>query len=67
MEFVVHVLMQFFQMSEEKAVQVMLSVHMKGRGVCGQYTKEIAETKAKQVMDLAQENEYPLQCQIEIV
>ena len=67
MDFVVHVLIRFFQMTEEKAIQVMLSVHTQGRGVCGQYTKEIAETKAKQVMDLAEVNEYPLQCRIETV
>lgn len=67
MDFVVHVLTRFFQMTEEKAVQVMLNVHHKGHGVCGHYTKEIAETKAKQVIEYAQEHEYPLQCKIDRV
>lgn len=67
MDFVVHVLIKFFQMSEQKAIEVMLNVHQKGQGVCGEYTKEIAETKAKQVVDYAMEHEFPLQCKIERV
>lgn len=64
MDFVVHVLMNFFHMNEQSAMQVMLNVHHKGQGVCGIYTKEIAETKADQVIQFAQDNEYPLQCKI---
>ena len=67
MDFVVHVLMRFFAMDEAKATQVMLSVHQKGKGICGQYTKEIAESKANQVVQYAREHEYPLQCKIEEV
>ena len=65
MEFVIHVLENFFSMSHDEATQVMLHVHQKGVGICGVYTYEIAETKVNQTMDLAQKNEHPLQCTIE--
>ena len=65
MEFVVHVLEQFFAKSHEEATRVMLHVHQKGVGICGVYTYEIAETKVSQTMDLAQQHQHPLQCTIE--
>lgn len=65
MEFVVHVLEQFFAKSHEEATRVMLHVHQKGVGICGVYTYEIAETKVNQTMDLAQQHQHPLQCTIE--
>jgi ATP-dependent Clp protease adaptor protein ClpS len=65
MEFVVHVLERFFQKSHEQARQIMLHVHNRGVGVCGVYTYEVAETKVTQVMDLARQNQHPLQCTIE--
>ena len=65
MDFVVTVLMQFFTMNEEKAVQVMLDVHNKGQGECGVYTKDIAETKMRQANNYAREHKHPLLCQIE--
>ena len=65
MEFVVHVLQSYFRKSEEEATQIMLHVHQRGVGVCGVYTYEVAETKASQVMDLAQKNQHPLQLQLE--
>jgi ATP-dependent Clp protease adaptor protein ClpS len=65
MEFVVHVLERFFQKSRDQATQIMLHVHRRGVGVCGVYTYEVAETKVTQVMDLAQQNQHPLQCTIE--
>lgn len=65
MEFVIHVLEQFFAKNHEEATRVMLHVHQKGVGVCGVYTYEIAETKVNQTMDLAQQNQHPLQCTIE--
>ncbi|MET0814837.1 MAG: ATP-dependent Clp protease adapter ClpS, partial [Pseudoxanthomonas sp.] len=49
MDFVVLVLQQFFAMDIEKATQVMLHVHTRGRGVCGVYTREVAESKVSQV------------------
>ncbi len=65
MEFVVHVLERFFQKSREEATRIMLHVHRRGVGVCGIYTYEVAETKVTQVMDLARQNQHPLQCTIE--
>src|ERR1700689_2753830 len=65
MEFVVHVLEGFFQKNREEAARIMLHVHRRGVGVCGVYTYEVAETKVTQVMDLARQNQHPLQCTIE--
>jgi ATP-dependent Clp protease adaptor protein ClpS len=63
MEFVVHVLERFFQKTRDEATRIMLHVHR--RGVGGVYTYEVAETKVTQVMDLARQNQHPLQCTIE--
>jgi ATP-dependent Clp protease adaptor protein ClpS len=65
MEFVVEVLEIFFRMNREQATHVMLTVHTQGKGVCGIYTRDIAETKAAQVNQYARENEHPLLCEIE--
>jgi len=65
MEFVVEVLETFFRMNREQATHVMLTVHTKGKGVCGIFTRDIAETKAAQVNQYARENEHPLLCEIE--
>ena len=65
MEFVVHVLEHFFNKSREDATRIMLHVHTRGVGICGVYTYEVAETKVTQVMDLARQNQHPLQCTIE--
>ena len=65
MEFVVHVLVNFFGRSEEQATQIMLHVHQKGVGVCGVYTLEVAEAKVTQTIDFARQNNHPLQCEIE--
>jgi ATP-dependent Clp protease adaptor protein ClpS len=65
MEFVVMVLEQCFNRAHEDAVKIMLHVHQKGVGVCGVYSYEVAETKVAQVMDLARENQHPLQCTLE--
>jgi ATP-dependent Clp protease adaptor protein ClpS len=59
MEFVVQVLETFFAMNREKATQIMLHVHTRGRGVCGVFTKEIAETKVSQVNDFARSHQHP--------
>jgi ATP-dependent Clp protease adaptor protein ClpS len=66
MEFVVAVLRQFFGMNAETATRVMLKVHTEGKGVCGVYPKEIAETKAIQVNEHARAAEHPLLCDIEV-
>ena len=65
MEFVVEVLETFFRMNREQATHVMLTVHTQGKGVCGIYTRDIAETKAAQVNQYARENQHPLLCEIE--
>ncbi|PLW82824.1 ATP-dependent Clp protease adapter ClpS [Kineobactrum sediminis] len=65
MEFVVEVLEVFFQMNREQATHVMLTVHTKGKAVCGVYTRDIAETRAAQVNQYARDNQHPLLCEIE--
>lgn len=65
MEFVVEVLEMIFGMDRPKATRVMLEVHTKGKGVCGVYTYEIAETKVAQVSALAQQHQHPLLCTLE--
>jgi ATP-dependent Clp protease adaptor protein ClpS len=65
MEFVVQVLESFFRMDREKATQVMLHVHTRGVGVCGVFTRDIAETKVAQVNDYSRSNQHPLLCTME--
>jgi len=65
MEFVVIVLQKFFQMDRDRATLVMLKVHREGRGACGQYPKEVAETKVEQVNGFSRMHQHPLQCTME--
>ena len=65
MEFVVMVLESIFNMSEDLAVQVMLNVHVRGVGVAGIYTFEVAEMKVNKTIAMARENEFPLLCTME--
>jgi ATP-dependent Clp protease adaptor protein ClpS len=65
MEFVTEVLKKFFRKSEEEAVQIMLQIHEKGRGVAGIYHHEIAETKVVQVHEYARAKGFPLKCSLE--
>lgn len=65
MEFVVEILRIFFNLDEESATRVMLNVHTKGQGVCGVFSKDIAETKVVMVNEFARENEHPLLCTME--
>ncbi len=65
MEFVVEVLEDFFYMNRQQATQVMLTVHTQGKGVCGVFTRDIAETKAEQVNQYARESGHPLLAEIE--
>ena len=62
MEFVVFVIQQFFGRDLETATQIMLKIHLDGRGVCGVYTKDVAATKVDQVLDAAAKAGPPLQC-----
>lgn len=65
MEFVVLVLEKFFAMNREKATQIMLHVHTRGKGICGIYTREIAETKVAQVNEYSRSHQHPLLCAME--
>lgn len=65
MDFVVYILEQFFSKNRQDATLIMLEVHTRGRGVCGLFTHEIAETKAAQVNAYAREHQHPLLCTIE--
>ncbi|MCK5720408.1 MAG: ATP-dependent Clp protease adapter ClpS [Thiomargarita sp.] len=65
MDFVVHILKIFFRMNEEMATQVMLQVHFQGKGICGTFTREIAETKVAQVNNYSREKQHPLLCKME--
>ena len=65
MEFVIEVLQQFFNIDVEKATQIMLLVHTQGKAVRGIYTKDIAETRARQVIDYARQHGHPLLADVE--
>lgn len=67
MEFVVEVLQLFFSMGREAATRIMLTVHTQGRAPCGTFTKDVAETKAAQVIRYARDNQHPLMCEVERV
>jgi len=67
MEFVVEVLQTFFGLDRERSTQVMLAVHTQGKGTCGIFPRDIAETKSAQVNQYAQENQHPLISEIEAV
>jgi ATP-dependent Clp protease adaptor protein ClpS len=62
MEFVVLVLQEFFSKDRESATQIMLKIHLDGKGVCGVYSKDVAATKVDQVLDAARKSGHPLQC-----
>ena len=65
MDFVVHVLQSVFNLPEDQAIQIMLNVHVKGIGVAGVYTYEVAEMKVAKTTAMAREHEFPLLCTIE--
>lgn len=65
MEFVVQILTGFFSKTQEQATQIMLTVHTKGKGICGEYSFQIAETKVEQVNNYSRENQHPLLCEME--
>lgn len=66
MDFVVSILQSIFHKEKEDAVKITMDVHIHGIGVCGVYTRDIAETKVQQVLTYAQENQHPLQCAMEV-
>lgn len=65
MEFVVQILQEFFRMDRETATRIMLQVHTQGKGVCGIYTRDVAETKVMQVNDYSRTHQHPLLCTME--
>ena len=66
MEYVVNLIKIVFRKNESEAVNIMLMVHKKGSGVCGIFTKEIAETKVETVLKMAQSDQHPLKCIMEL-
>ena len=62
MEFVIWILKSIFRKSESEATHLMLTIHHKGAGIAGLFTRDIAETKVAQVGDLAKEHGMPLLC-----
>ncbi|TAG34289.1 MAG: ATP-dependent Clp protease adapter ClpS [Polaromonas sp.] len=62
MEFVVVVIQEFFNKDRESATQIMLKIHLDGKGVCGVFSKDVAATKVDQVTEAARKNGHPLQC-----
>ncbi len=66
MDFVVEVLMHFFLISEPEAIMIMLQVHKQGKGYCGIYTRDIAETKVALVNSYSRISQQPLLCQMEL-
>lgn len=65
MDFVVDVLQKVFAMPQERAVAVMLLVHHEGKGLCGVYSRDVALTKQRQVVQMAAAAEQPLRCIVE--
>ena len=63
--FVIDILIKFFYLTHEKVTQIMLQVHNTGAGVCGIFTKDVAETKVELVSIFAKNHEYPLLCSME--
>jgi ATP-dependent Clp protease adaptor protein ClpS len=62
MEFVVMVIQEFFNKDRESATQIMLKIHLEGKGICGVFPKDIAATKVDQVLGAARQAGHPLQC-----
>jgi len=67
MEFVVLVLQKYFGKDEQEAMQIMLTVHNEGRGICGVFPKDLAATRITQVTQFARTRQHPLQCVMEPV
>ncbi len=65
MDFVIEILQNYFHMNQEKATQIMLHVHTRGMGVCGIFTRDVAETKVAQVNEYSRSRQHPLLCSME--
>ncbi|WP_104722254.1 ATP-dependent Clp protease adaptor ClpS [Helicobacter mesocricetorum] len=64
-EFVMEVLQVIFHKNLEESLNLMLQIHHNGKGVCGVYPYDIAETKVMQVRKKAKESEFPLRAILE--
>jgi len=62
MEFVVVVIQEFFNKDRETATQIMLKIHLDGKGICGVFSRDVAATKVDQVTEASRKNGHPLQC-----
>ena len=62
MEFVVVVIQEFFNKDRETATQIMLKIHLDGKGICGVFSRDVAATKVEQVQEAARQAGHPLQC-----
>ena len=65
MGFVIEILQRFFSLDSERATQIMMHVHTRGKGVCGVFARDIAETKVMQVNSFSKESQHPLMCTME--
>ena len=65
MEFVIYVLQTIFKKNYEDAKNIMLLVHNEGKGICGIYPLDVAETKANQVVEFSRINQHPLECKVQ--
>ena len=65
MEFVIEVLERFFSLNRQKATQIMLHVHTRGKGICGTFSRDVAETKVDQVNEFSRAHQHPLMCALE--
>ena len=65
MEFVIEVLERFFSLNRQKATQIMLHVHTRGKGICGTFSRDVAETKVDQVNEFSRVHQHPLMCALE--
>ncbi|MBF96620.1 MAG: ATP-dependent Clp protease adapter protein ClpS [Alphaproteobacteria bacterium MarineAlpha9_Bin4] len=65
MEFVIYVLQSIFKKNYEDAKKIMLLIHNEGKGICGVFPLDIAETKANQVVEFARINQHPLECKVQ--
>lgn len=65
MDFVVFILQRFFSKNADESTKIMWQVHTRGKGICGVYTRDIAETKVVTVNDFSREHEHPLLCAME--
>jgi len=65
MDFVVEVLETIFNKQPAEAFRIMMMVHTQGKGLCGVYPYEIAETKVEAVINRARDNGFPLKAAME--